>query len=93
MLANLHIPIPYGDMKSLKFSPSKNKSSDLIKVIEHLSKITEKHKLENDVLRKNAPSNVKYMEMSAEVKRLKLRNAELEKRDADVRSNATQLQK
>ena len=77
------MPIEYGEMiKTITSTTGKTikltKTEELIRIIEHLSKSMEKFKSENDILKRSSPTNLKYMELLKECKRLKKAQHELE---------------
>ncbi|KAJ3055080.1 hypothetical protein HK097_011570 [Rhizophlyctis rosea] len=78
------LPIPLSTLLTARTTLSNRPTSDLLAVIEHLSKGMEKLRSEVDALKRgrkkvnDVPSQAKYMEMAKEVKRLRKERDEME---------------
>ena len=63
----------------LQRSLSTKSAEELIAIIEHMSKVADKIRTENESLRKSTVTQTKYMELLSELKRLKTKKQESEK--------------
>lgn len=82
LIPGLVLPVSIGeinkDLGDLDMSNPKTQTSNLIRVVEHLSKTVARQKSEAQFLKKNAPSNVRYMDLVKECKALKKTRDEMQ---------------
>ena len=96
LIPGLTLPVSYSEMKDIGIDSSssvKSQNENLLKVIEHLSKVIENLKSDLEVMKRNAPSNLKYMELLKESKKLKKQRDDLQLLLKDRDSSGTQVSK
>lgn len=103
LITGLTLPIPYAELRNIlknesgsdgvPKSKTKAQTDDLLRVIEHLSKNVNEQKEEIDNLRRVAPSNLKFMEIVKENKRLKKAYDEVDEQVKKHTSSAAQLER
>ncbi|KAJ3218623.1 hypothetical protein HK099_004994 [Clydaea vesicula] len=93
LMPGLTISTPWSELDKALTPRAKNSTEDLIKVIEHLSKTNDSLKSDIEYLKKQNPSNVKYMDLLKEYKKQKLIIEENKKCSEEKNETSLQLAK